>query len=149
MQELMIKAQEKSREIKVLKEVELPKLKVRLTETKGIFKLKERKALEEQVGQMEKQISRLLEELPHVLEDDGYPDVQTFVQAYRKAETVVEQYNRELVEWERKVKEAERLDIVEKPSWLRPRPESVKEKLREIQAEGRKRTKRNIEDRER
>ena len=149
MQELMIKAQEKSREIKVLKEVELPKLKVRLTEMKGIFKLKERKALEEQVRQVEKQISRLLEELPHVLEDDGYPDVQAFVQAYRKAELVVEQYNRELVEWERKVKEAERLDIVEKPSWLRPGPESVKEKLREIQAEGRKRTKWNIEDRER
>lgn len=40
--------------------------------------------------------------------NDGYPDVQVFMATYRKAEAVVEQYNRELAEWERKAKESHR-----------------------------------------
>ena len=147
MQKLMIKAQEKSGEINVLREVELPKLKAQLAELKGIFKGKERKALEGQIKQTEKKISDLLEGLPHVLKDEGYPDVQAFVKTYRKAEAVVEQYNRELAEWEWKVREAERLG--ERIAQNIPKPDSVRGKLREMQAEGKRRIKRNKEDLER
>lgn len=70
-----------------------------LSEIKGIFKGKERKTLEGKIKQTEKKISDLLEERPHVLKDDGYPDVQAGVQTYRNAEAVVEQCNRELAEW--------------------------------------------------
>ena len=149
MQKLMIKAQEKSREINALREVELPKLKTQLTELKGIFKGKERKALEGQIKQTEKEISDLLEELPHVLKDDGYPDVQAFIRTYRKAEAVVELYNQELAEWEWKVRRAERLDVIASQPWIRPKLKSVKDRLREIQEEGKARRWRNAEDRER
>ena len=79
---------------------EVPKLKAQLTETKGIFKSKERKVLETQIRQTAEKISAMLEALPEILKDDGYPDVQAFMATYRKAEAVVDNYNRELAEWE-------------------------------------------------
>lgn len=66
--------------------------------TKGIFKRKERKALTAQIQQTEKKITEKLDRLPEVLKEDGYPDVQAFMATYHKAEVVVEQYNRSLVE---------------------------------------------------
>lgn len=47
----------------------------------------------------------MLETIPDILKDDGYPDVQAFMATYCKAEVIVNNYNRELAEWERKVKE--------------------------------------------
>ena len=48
-QKLMIKAQDKAKEIRHLQDTVLPKLKQQLADTKGIFKGKERKALTEQI----------------------------------------------------------------------------------------------------
>ena len=48
MQKLMIRMQDRVREIRSLQE-EMPKLKAQLAETKGIFKVRERKALEAQI----------------------------------------------------------------------------------------------------
>ncbi len=104
MQKLMIRVQDRAREIRSLQE-EVPKLKTQLAETKGIFKGRERKELETKIQRTEEKISAMLEELPEILKEDGYPDVRAFMATYRKAEAVVEQYNRELAEWERKVRE--------------------------------------------
>ena len=71
----------------------------KLTETKGIFKGKERKALEIQIQQTEREIADKLDKIPDTLKADGYPDVQVFMATYRKAEPVVDQYNRDLAEW--------------------------------------------------
>ena len=95
MRNLMIKVQDKASEIRSLQE-EVPKLKAQLSETKGIFKGKERKALTEQIQQTEVKISAMLDALPDILKEDGYPDVQAFMATYRKAEAVVEQYNRDI-----------------------------------------------------
>ena len=86
----------------------LPKLKQQLADTKGIFKGKERKALTEQIQRTEKKIAENLDKLPDVLKEDGYPDVQAFMATYRKAEAVVEQYNRDLAAWERQVREKQK-----------------------------------------
>ena len=80
----------------------------KLTETKGIFKGKERKDLEIQIQQTEREIADKLDKIPDTLKADGYPDVQVFMATYRKAEPVVDQYNRDLVKWERQVKEKEK-----------------------------------------
>ena len=88
----------------ILQDTVLPKLKQQLTNTKGIFKSKERKALTEQIKRTEKGIAEKLDRLPDVLKEDGYPDVQAFMATYRKAEAVVEQYNRDLAAWERQVR---------------------------------------------
>ena len=131
MQKLMIKAQDKAKEIRHLQDTVLPKLKQQLADTKGIFKGKERKALTEQIQRTEKEIAEKLDKLPDVLKEDGYPDVQAFMATYRKAEAVVENYNRELAEWERKVRENRR--PAEKEQTALPQRESVLKHLREIQ----------------
>ena len=41
--------------------------------------------------------------LPDILKEDGYPDVQAFMRTFREMESVVEQYNRDLAEWEYQV----------------------------------------------
>lgn len=100
MRNLMIRVQDEARAIRSLQE-EVPKLKEQLSEAKGIFKGKERVALTERIQQTEKEISERLDKLPDILREDGYPDVQAFMATYREAEAVVEQYNRDLAEWER------------------------------------------------
>ena len=147
MQKLMIRVQDRAREIRSLQD-EAPKLKAQLAEIKGIFKSKERKALETQIQQTETKISAMLEALPDILKSDGYPDVQVFMATYRKAEAVVDKYNRELAEWERKVKESRR--PAEKERYAPPAKESVRDQLRRLQAEGRQqKTKHRSRDRER
>ena len=59
--------------------------------------ISEAKILE--VKRTEKEIAEKLDKLPDVLKEDGYPDVQAFMATYRKAEAVVEQYNRDLAAW--------------------------------------------------
>lgn len=129
MRDLMIRVQNEARAIRSLQE-KVPKLKEQLSETKGIFKGKERKELTEQIQQIEKEISERLDKLPDILKEDGYPDVQAFMATYREAEAVVEQYNRRLAEWERQVKEKSRPP---KP----PERESVRSRLRQLQEQGR------------
>ena len=108
----------------------LPKLKTQLAETTGLFKGKERKALTEQIQQTEKEISERLDKLPDILKEEGYPDMQAFMATYREAEAAVEQYNRSLAEWERQVKEKRR------PKKL-PERESIRNRLRQLQEQGR------------
>ena len=149
MQKLMIKAQDKAKEIRHLQDTVLPKLKQQLADTKGIFKGKERKALTEQIHRTEKEIAEKLDKLPDVLKEDGYPDVQAFMATYRKAEAVVEQYNRDLAAWEREVRENRR--PAEKERLTPPEKKSIRDQLRRLQAEGRQRSqpKRKSHDRER
>lgn len=130
MRNLMIKVQDKAREIKHLQDNVLPKLKGQLAETKGIFKGKERKALEAQIQQTEQEIADRLDKLPDTLKTDGYPDVQVFMATFREMETVVEQYNRDLAKWEQQVKGKNRPP---KP----PEKESMRSRLRQLQEQGR------------
>ena len=148
MQKLMIKAQDKAKEIRRLQDTVLPKLKQQLADTKGIFKGKERKALTEQIQRTEKEIAEKLDKLPDVLKEDGYPDVQAFMATYRKAEAVVEQYNRGLAAWEREVRENRR--PAEKERLTPPEKKSIRDQLRRLQAESRQRSqpKRKSHDRE-
>lgn len=148
MQKLMIKAQDKAKEIRHLQDTVLPKLKQQLADTKRIFKGKECKALTEQIQRTEKEIAEKLDKLPDVLKEDGYPDVQAFMATYRKAEAVVEQYNRDLAAWEREVRENRR--PAEKERLTPPEKKSIRDQLRRLQAESRQRSqpKRKSHDRE-
>ena len=126
----MLKVQKQAKAIKKIQEVTLPNLRQQLAETTGIFKGKERKALEKQIQQTEAELNEKLDKLPDILTDDGYPDVQAFMKTYRKAEAIVTQYNQELAEWEQAVKNGQ------KPAEKQHRPpekQSVLKHLREIQ----------------
>lgn len=147
MQKPMIRVQDRAKEIRSLQE-ELPKLKTQLAETKGIFKGRERKELETKIRRTEEKISVMLEALPEILKEDGYPDVQAFMATYRKAEAVVEQYNRDLTAWERQVRKKQKPD--QKEQAKPPERESVLKRLRQLQAEGKsQKSKRKTHDMER
>ncbi len=62
--------------------------------------------------------------------EGGYPDVQAFMATYRETESVVERYNRDLAEWEHQMKQKSR---PQKP----PERESVRNRLRQLQEQGR------------
>ena len=148
MRSLMIKVQDRAKEIKHLQDKVLPDLKQQFAEAKGIFKGKERKALEVQIQQTEKEIADKLDKIPDTLKADGYPNVQAFMATFRKMEGVVEQYNRELAEWERKVKENSRPG--KKERYAPPERKSVRDTLRRLQAEGKQhRTRKKSHERER
>ena len=133
MQTLMLKVQKQAKAIKKIQEVTLPNLRQQLAETTGIFKGKERKALEKQIQQTEIELAEKLDKIPDILKDDGYPDVQAFMKTYRKAEAIVTQYNQDLAEWEQTVKNGQ------KPAEKQHRPperQSVRNRLRQLQEEG-------------
>ena len=131
MRSLMIKAHEGAKEIRHLQDDILPKLRAQLADTKGIFKGKERKKITEQIQQTEKKISVKLDKLPDILKEDGYPDVQAFMRTFREMESVVEQYNRDLAEWERQV--SRKPTATAKAQYRPPEKQSVLKHLREIQ----------------
>ena len=68
-----------------------------LAETTGLFRGKERKALQEKISGVQQEIDRRMDLLPGILKEDGYPDVQAFKRTYDDATALVEQYNRDLV----------------------------------------------------
>ena len=100
--------QKQAKVIKKIQEVTLPNLRQQLAETTGIFKGKERKALEKQIQQTEVELAEKLDKIPDILKDDGYPDVQAFMKTYRKAEAIATQYNQDLAKWEQAVKNGQK-----------------------------------------
>jgi uncharacterized protein YukE len=143
MQQLMIKVQNKAKHIRQMQDTELPRLKAQLADVKGIFKGKERKALEQEIQKLEQTIREELDALPTILEEDGYPDVQAFIATYRKAEKVVSRYNWALAEWEQTVREKKR--SAERP----PERQSVRDQIRRLHEEGRKNPRNRSRDHER
>ena len=144
MQQLMIRIQDRAREIKHLQDNVLPKLQQALKEATGIFKGKERKALTVQIQQTEKEISDKMDALPKILKDDGYPDASAFMKTYREMESVVERYESEVREYQRKLKQKEQ------PTQKPPELASIREKLRQLQKQGKQQPhKKKFFDRER
>ena len=132
MQKLMVKVQDEARAVKQLMHVELPKLEKQLAETTGLFKGKERKALQEKIAGVKHEIDRRMDRLPGILKADGYPDVQAFKRLYDEATILVEQYNRDLTAWERQVHGGQ-------PPQAPPEKESIRKKLRDMEAEAKRR----------
>ena len=133
MQKLMVKVQDEARAVKQLMHGELPKLEKQLAETTGLFKGKERKALQEKIAGVQQEIDRRMDRLPGILKEDGYPDVQVFKRLYDDATLLVEQYNRDLAAWERQVHGGQQ------PTQAPPEKESIRKKLRDMEAEAKRR----------
>ena len=121
----------KAVKIKNLQDKVLPQLKQQLADTKGLFKGKERKALEVKIKETEAEIADRLDKIPDTLKEDGYPDVQVFMRTFREMESVVEQYNRDLAEWKYQV--SRKPTATAKEQHRPPEKQSVLKHLREIQ----------------
>ena len=132
------------RTVQVVREmagVTLPSLEAQRAETKGLFKGKERKALDKEIADLQKAIQKKKDSISAYVKAEGYPDAQAFFTAYRKAEVVVKKYKRDLAEWEQKVKEMENPDHErrsDKPNNEQcdpPERESIRDRLRQLQRE--------------
>lgn len=142
MKELLHRLRKCAAEIKQIQDTELTELRAQLAETTGIFKGKERKAIEVKIETADHKVSDLKDRISRMVQEQGYPDGQSFMAAYNKAERIVKRYEWELAEWKRQVegKPAEE----KKP----PERESVLEKLHRIRDEAQKPPKRSYRARD-
>ena len=138
MQNLMAQLRRRARVAKEIQEVRIPQLKVQLAETKGLFKGKERKAIETQITETEKEVRNLKDEIFGLVEQAGYPDGQTFLTAYNKAECIVRQYQQDMAAWKQRAEGA--------PA-EKPQRKSVLEELRRLEAEMKRQPRRPTERR--
>ena len=81
--------------------------------------------------QGETEIADRLDKIPDTLKADGHPDVQFVMRTFRERESSVEQYNRELAEWEYQV--SRKPTATAKEQHRPPEKQSVLKHLREIQ----------------
>ena len=105
-------------------------LKDELESIKGMFKGKERKAVEAEIQAAEQAVSDLKQEISDMVKKAGYPNGQAFMVAYNKAEKIVKQYNADLAEWERRTQQP----VLAEPQ-RPPEKRSIIEQLRQIQTE--------------
>ena len=130
MKALMTRLRSKAAIIKDKQEVTIPILKTELEGIKGLFKGKERKAVETEIQAAEQEVSDLKKEISEMVKKAGYPDGQAFMAAYNKAEKIVKQYKADLAEWERRTQQPAQAEN-QRP----PEKRSIIEQLRQIQTE--------------
>ena len=95
------------------------------------LKGKLRAGVDVKIKETEVEIADRLDKIPDTLKADGYPDVQVFMRTFREMESVVEQYNRDLAEWEYQV--SRKPTAATKEQHRPPERQSVLKHLREIQ----------------
>lgn len=88
MQKVMEKLQKQSQEMKRTQQ-EISSLKKQLSETRGFFKGKERKSLENKIEQAEKSEKRMHMNMAQTAKQAGYADVQSFVKVYDKSAKLI------------------------------------------------------------
>ena len=107
----------------------------------GSFKEKEKKEAQNKIDKCKERIRKQKDELHILVKKSGYPNVQKFMDGYRTAYKIVEQYKKELEIWkqktgqndiqpERKKSVLERLKENEKRVKERGRPKSVNKQKR-------------------
>ena len=121
-------------------------LKEELESIKGLFKGKERRAVEVQAAEQE--VSNLKQGISDMVKKAGYPNGQAFMAAYNKAEKIVKQYKADLAEWERRTQQHAEAELQ-----CPPEKRSIIEQLHQIQTEAKQKPrnapKRNRDDWER
>lgn len=97
-------------------EQKLSEIKGKLENTRGFFKGKQRKELQEEINGMVSQIDRMKEHLSNIVGDYGYKNVKEFLTVYVSSETAYKDYQKAMSERKR-------------GSNGKKEPESVREKL--------------------
>ena len=141
MENLKSKLDQKLRVIRQAEQVELPRLEKDLKDITGFFKGKEKKEAQNKIDQCKERIRKQKDELHILVKKSGYPNVLKFMDGYRTAYKIVEQYKKELEVWkqktgqndiqpERKKSVLERLKENEKRVKERERPKSINKQKR-------------------
>ena len=109
--------------IRQIEEKELPDLLRQSGDLKGIFKSKERKEVERQIGIAQNRVSDLKSYMAKAVNRYGYKNIQSFIKVYGQCEKAVRQYQKELEEWK------------ENNGLKQPKPESIRDKIRRYERE--------------
>ena len=123
MQDVKEKLENQIIAIRKLEQQEIPLLKKELEGIKGMFKGKERKALEGEITIAQTRLSSMKTYLKNIVNNSGYKSVQDFIQVYQKAESEVFAYQ--------KVMEQYRFYGGQKP----PEEERIRQQLRRLAQE--------------
>ena len=83
------------------REQQLGDLEQKLPEVKGIFKAKERKVLQEQMVQIQTQISNMKRYLPTIVQGYGYKNVKEFLAEYKVSKAEYGDYRKAVAKWEK------------------------------------------------
>lgn len=83
------------------REQQLGDLEQKLPEVKGIFKAKERKALQEQMEQIQTQITNMKRYLPTIVQGYGYKNMKEFLAEYKISKAEYGDYRKAVTEWEK------------------------------------------------
>jgi len=84
------------------REQQLSGLEQELVNTKGIFKGKERKRLQEQIDQLKPQVESMKHYLSSIVQEYGYKTVKEFLTEYSTAKTENAAYEKATTNWEKK-----------------------------------------------
>ena len=71
-------------------------------QTKGIFKGKQRKELQEQAEQLQSQIASMKQHLSSIVQGYGYKNVKEFLAEYRASKVEYSDYQSAVTRWEQK-----------------------------------------------
>lgn len=108
------------------KEQELLSLEKTLDKTKGFFKGKQRKALQEQIDQLKQQIGNMKRYLSNIVQGYGYQTVQEFQNKYTASKAEYGKYQKEIAVWEAKTgRKAESNSLISK---LKQKQQEAKER---------------------
>lgn len=99
MQDVKEKLENQIIAIRKLEQYEIPLLKKELEGIKGIFRGKERKALEGEITTAQTRLSSMKTYLKNIVNNSGYQSVQDFIQVYQKAETEVLAYQKAMEQY--------------------------------------------------
>lgn len=96
-------------------EKKLVTVKTELANTKGIFKGKQRKELQEQISSLESQIDNMKRYLSGIVQGYGYKTVKEFLVEYKMSKAEYSDYQSAVAKWEKETgQQAEADGIVEK-----------------------------------
>lgn len=113
MQKIMSKLQKQTQEIKA-RQQDISVLKKQLSETTGLFKGKERKALEEKIQQTEHLVKHMHVKLEQIVKQEDYSDTQSFVKVFHKSEELIREYNEELRAWKNQSSSRKKTSVLDK-----------------------------------
>ncbi len=91
---------EKQNEAIYEREQQLDGLEKELASTKGIFKGKQRKELQEQIEQLQTQIENMKRYLPSIVQGYGYKNVKEFLTEYKASKAEYNDYKSAVTKWE-------------------------------------------------
>lgn len=90
-----------------LKEQKLAEVKKELENTKGLFKGKRRKELQDDINKLVPLIDTMKQQLSGIVQDYGYKNVKEFLAKYTAARTAYEEYQRAVKVWKNSIERRE------------------------------------------